>query len=355
MKFLLVLITSLALGNISHATDSTIEAASVVGDTMYLCVSREARSTGRSYLGEQPLFELRAWSLESHEVSLSTGRSLSRWKADVKRELRLDNSVQMSIHGMPGENMYFEYSSALYLGPMRGRTNQHGSVVLFNRNGLRKLGAFPTNLNLYQAFNVLPGVDGSLKLISKAGAVLYSTNGVQAVPSPLIESPALAEDWNNQRTGGDWGLTLGTFGPQGEFLWHLRYPLGVRSLDRFWDQRLEMVLQVGENVRVVPVHHPDAALLWDGDGGTIIISKAKNAESQFQVDSPAGEGPNLGVGSGALVSDPTARTVVIVHDASPYGFIERRMSVKLAKRLKMTVFRIEDGKVVGREVKLDLD
>jgi hypothetical protein len=355
MRFMLVLIFLLAVRSSSHAIEGKIEEASIVGDTMYLCVSREGRSYGRSFVGEQPLFELKAWSLESHEISLSTGRSVGRWKVDVKRELRLDNSVQKTIRGMAGQNVYFEYSSALYLGPTRGRTNQHGSVVLFNRNGLRSLGAFPTNLNVYHESVSIPGLDGSLKQVFKAGAVLYTTNGVQTVPSPLSESPALAADWNAQRTAGFWWLTMGTFGPEAKWLWHLRYPPGPRRTNRLWDESLEMVQQIGPEITVLPIRHADAVLLWDGAVGTTILSKAKSAGASFRVDGPDGEGPNLGISSGAWISDPTARTLVLIQDTSSNGYLQKGVSLKVSKHLKMTVFRIEDGKLVSREVKMVLE
>lgn len=353
MKLIIVLVLLLALQGSASASEGLIEAASVVGDTLYLCVSREGRSTGRSYLGEQPLSELRAWSLESHQISLSTGRSLSRWKVDVKKELRLENSVQKGIAGMAGENLYFKYSSALYKGPMRGRTNQHGGVVLFNRHGLRRLGAFPTNVNWYREYLPLPGVDGSLKLIFEAGAVLFTTNGVQLVSSPLMESPALAEDWKREVTGSFSGLRIGTFGRGGEFLWHLRFPPGRSSYN--WDEPLEIVQQAREQVRVQQIRHWGAAVLWDGEASTMVLSQGKKSDWHLGIDRPNGERTDLGRCSGVFVADPTARTVVIIQDSADERVVRWLVDRRYERCLKLRVLRITEGKLADREVNVVLD
>lgn len=290
--------------------------------------------------------------LESHEISLSAGRPLSRWKVDVKNELRLENSVQNGIAGMAGENVYFKYSSALYKGPMRGRTNQHGGVVLFNRHGLRRLGAFPTNVNWYHEYIPLPGVDGSLKLIFEDGAVLFATNGVQMVSSPLMESPALAEDWK-RRGARNWGFRFGTFGPGGEFLWHLRFPSGRSSYN--WDGPLEIVQQARERVLVQQIRHWGAAVLWDGERDTMLLSQGKGSAWRLGIDYPSGERADLGRCSGVLVADPTARTLVIIQDSEGAQVVRWQVHRKYEASLKLRVLRIEGGELRDREVDVVLD
>jgi len=337
------------------AAEKEIVGASVMGDYLYLCISREGRYQGRSYFGEQASLELRSWCLESREISLETGRTQRRWKADLKKELRLQSSVQNGFIGMAGENLYFKYVSALYRGPIHGRSNQHHAVILFNSRGLNNFGAFPTNVNGYSPRNPLPRLDGGLKVVLEEGAFLFTSNGVHQVASPLVASAVLAEDWKGKRTGGFEGLRLGTFGAGGEFLWHLRYPPGLARVDYLWDEPLELVQQVGEEVQVMPIRHRTAAVLWDGSGGTTVLSQGRNSGSNLRVDSPAGEGPNLGRYSGVLVADPTARTLVIIQGTKPEGVLGWHFSLGYDKHLSLRVFRVEGGKVVSREVKVVLD
>lgn len=293
--------------------------------------------------------------MESREISLETGRTQRRWKADLKKELRLQNSVQNEFIGMAGENLYLKYTSALYRGPIHGRTNRQRALTLFNSHGLRNLGAVPTNFNGYSPRKPLPTLDGALKVVFEEGALLLTSNGVHQMASPLVASAALAEDWKVQRAVSFEGLWLGTFGSGGEFLWHLRYPPGLPRVDYDWDEPLELVQQVGERVQVLPIRHRTAAVLWDGSGGTTVLSQGRKSGSNLRVDSPAGEGPNLGRYSGVLVADPTARTLVIIQGTNPEGVLGWHFSLGYGKHLSLRVFRVEGGKVVNREVKIVLD
>lgn len=478
MKYIAELCLMLSILLMCSAAEVRIEGSSLMDDRLCICISSERR-TYRSRFGmEDPLAELSAWSLECREIRLSDGRNRRCWRADLKKELRLENEVVHNIIGMAGENVYFKYSSAKAMGPILGRTNISRGVVLINSQGLHRIGSFPTNLNWYAAGEPLPGMDGSLKKVYEDGTYgsltfsvadlidipslaarlkqptrafdiwlaaqlspstqdalshysglgsdptsiqqslpqdlnriiggtsihqqsrfdgielrmktktlllqhpkgeellnlnrlliedayplevtrnrtfLFTTNGIHQVASPLVESPALAEDWKNERTVGFAGLTLGTFGPGGEFLWHLRFPPGIPYLNFFWDEPLEIVQQVRERVQVQPVRHRNAAVLWDGKEGITVLSQGRKSDWHLGIDHPNGERTDLGGCSGSMVTDPTARTLVIILDSKAERDLRWGPSRKYEKKLRLRVFRIENGQLTDREVHVVLN
>jgi len=336
------------------AGDIRIEEASVQGETLYLAVTTEKRSNGRSFIGEQPLSELKALSIEIWKVSLKNGRTEDRWKTDLKRELKLDNSVQIMYYGMSGENLYLAYFSALYRGPFHGRTNQQSGVAMVNRKGVNRIGTHPKEWSVYEPQVSLPMPDGSLRVMGADMMLSMTTNGMERMNSPMQETRALGLDWRDERTMLEVG-SIGTFGVGAESRWYLKFPPGRPRLTWDWDEPMELVLDSEGVSRVMPIPHRYGAVIWDGGKQTWFLSLGRKSGGRIGVDSADGSRRDLGPCAGEAVADPTARTVVVFPSSGQSHRLDWGPDQRFSEELRLAVFEVIDGAVVRRDLKVVLD
>ena len=324
------------------------------GETLHLAVTTEKRSNGRSFIGEQPLSELKALSIEIWKVSLKTGRTEDRWRTDLKKKLKLENSVQTMHYGMAGENFYLAYFSALYRGPFHGRTNQQDGVAVVNRKGVSRIGTHPKEWNVYEPKVSLPMPDGSIKVMDADMMLLLTTNGLDRVDSAMRQPTTLGQDWKNKRALLS-QVGIGTFGDRAESQWHLRFPPGFTYLKRDWDEPLDLVVESGTNSGVMAIRHWRGAVIWDGRKETRFLSLGPRSNSRVGVDSTDGSSRDLGPCDGTLVADPTARIVVVIQGPDQPARLDEIPLKRGVKMLSLAVFEVIDGAVVRRDLKVVLD